>query len=127
MPGEPERRRALLRALGEALRTVKEAVEPLEEFREELRNSILGTLEESTGLAIRPETRALLRIYDLTPPPQPGMAELKRMLARSLGLDPEEVGELDPGELIRKALAGGPGAESTGPRREAGAGAREEA
>ncbi len=96
---EPPRRRALLEALREAARALGEITRSVEEVREE----IVGAVEEASGIPLRPETRMLRGLYDLTPPPQPSLRELRLMVAKSLGLDDPERLE----EWLRRGLGAG--------------------
>ena len=119
-----ERRRALREALAELARILGETKRAVEEVREE----IVRTVEEAAGVPLTPETRRLMSLYDLTPPPQPGLRELRRMVARSLGL-PEGV-ELEDWLLGGRGgggEAGGPGAEPAGEGRGEAPGGGEEA
>ncbi|KSW11628.1 hypothetical protein CF15_02015 [Pyrodictium occultum] len=80
-PGE--RRRALLETLRELLRLGGRAAKTVEEIRSE----IIGAVEDALGVELTPEKRMLRRLYSFNPPPQPGLEELRRLVARSMGLD----------------------------------------
>ncbi|BES80556.1 hypothetical protein [Pyrodictium abyssi] len=108
-----ERRRALIEGLRGLIRLGSQAAEAVDEVRQE----ILGALEEALGIELTPEKRVLRSLYSFNPPRQPSLEELRALIARSMGL--EDGSQLE--EYLR-GLGGAQEAGSSGtePAREGG-------
>ena len=78
-----ERRRALIEGLKGLIRLGSQAAEAVDEVRQE----ILGALEEALDIELTPEKRVLRSFYSFNPPRQPSLEELRVLIARSMGLE----------------------------------------
>jgi hypothetical protein len=81
-----ERRKALARILGEAIRAALEAKRVVDEVREE----VVRSVEEATGIPLTPEGAMIRRLYSFSFPRQPSREELERLIARYMGLEEGE-------------------------------------
>jgi hypothetical protein len=78
-----ERRKAIVRIVGEAVRTAVKAKELVDTVREE----VVRAVEEATGIPLTPERAAIMRLYTFSSPPQPSLEELEKLIAERMGLE----------------------------------------
>ena len=77
-----ERRRAIARIVGEAVRAALEAKRVIDEVKGE----VLRSVEEAVGVPLTPEGAMIRRLYSFSFPRQPSREELERLIARYMGL-----------------------------------------
>jgi len=78
-----ERRKALI----EALREVARLAGSVNRFVEEVKEEFLESIETAIGYPLRPEKRALLELYKLKRINAESPGELKKLIARYMGLE----------------------------------------
>ncbi len=120
---DEERRRALI----EALREVARLAGSVNRFVEEVREEFLESVETAIGTPLRPEKRALLELYRFKRAGLEDPGELKRLIARYMGLE-DGVDVLDYLRSLGSNSAGHDGEGGPGPIIDgSGARGREEA
>ena len=80
---DEERRKALI----EALREMARLAGSVNHFVEEVKEEFLESIETAIGYPLRPEKRALLELYKLKRINAESPRELKKLIARYMGLE----------------------------------------